>query len=397
MELTFFSSKYFMTPSDYQHQLKIFHGKIRQLPASDLKYPLYLLWLTLHKNGRLNQAHSILTAAIAFTDSLQAFLNAHRTQQAELQSLVEFQTLQQQYDALIDISGTNTTAVHMRQAVLNVGGTVAAISGSIVGGFIGGISGFARGLWNVDRSFSLEYTWTGILTGGFLGAALGFRSPKKICKNPAFRQLKFANDALGYAFKNTVQRTIQSQDPVLDSFKDRAYQILLAQFFDGRKNRLDAFLAAEQHSYEIVTQRAQFISPKLEGFIGHHSFIRIPIEGRYFGIELTVTPSDCTLTPLQSETRTTSGYNMLNMIAMHLFYRETDSLNFLITKLKSGENDCFRRINDVLIGTNQAPTKLRRFPVTDNSISRSIGFFINGLSTFPEPLEENMNSRLEAK
>lgn len=386
-----------MAPSDYQEQLQLFINKIRQLPTSDLKYPLYLLGLALHKNSRSNRAHSILTAAIAFTDSLQAFLNACRTQQSEMQSLIEFQTLQQQYKALIDISGTNTTGVKWRQAVLNLGGTVAAIGGGIVGGVIGGISGFARGLWNMDQGFSLAYTLSGVITGGFLGAALGFRSPKKICKNPAFRQLKFANDALGYAYENTIQRTIQSQDPLLDSFKDRAYQILLAQFFDGRKNKLDAFLAEEQHPYEIATQNVQFISTKLEGFIGHHSFIRIPIEGRYFGIELTDSPSDYTLTPLQSETRTAPGYVILDMIAMHLFYRETDNLDFLFTKLKSGENDCFRRINDSLIGTNQSPTKLRRFPATDNSISRSLGFFINGLSTYPEPLEEVVSSNLEMK
>jgi hypothetical protein len=383
-----------MAPSNYHEQLQLFHYKIRQLPTSDLKYPLYLLWLALHKHGASNQAHNILDAAIAFIDSLQAFLDAHSAQQSELLSLAEFLALQQQFKTLIDISGTNTTNVHLRQAALNLAGTVAAIGGSIVGGFIGGISGFVRGLWNMDQGFSLEYTWTGVLAGGFLGAALGFRVPKKMCKDPAFRQLKFANDALSHAFN----RTRQGHDPALNSYKEKAYALLLAQYFDGRKARLDAFLATEQVSYDIVTKNNQFISPKLEGFLGHHSSIRIPIGDRYFAIELTDAPSDCTVTPMQSETRIVSGQKILDMIALHLLFRETDSLNFLITKFKAGENDCFRRINDVLIGTNQSPTRLRRFPLSDNSISRSIGFFINELSAYPaQPLEENVNSSLEMK
>lgn len=193
--------------------------------------------------------------------------------------------LNRQYEVLIASAGTNTEGVIITQAVLNPGGSVCGLAG----GFIGGVSGFARCLWN--QNHVAEYTWTGIFAGFFLGAAIGFRTPPKLIQTPLFRQVKFALDGLSEA----LERAQDNEAPNFSVYLEKAYQILFTDYFDNDKDSLDAYLNGDDLEYETGTWGAQFVSPLLAGSVGHHAFIRIPCNGKFFGIEypppLQISPS----------------------------------------------------------------------------------------------------------
>jgi hypothetical protein len=310
---------------------------------------------------------------------------------------------------LIAVAGTNTKIVAIKQSVLNIGGSIASLGFGMISGFIGGLSGFVRGLWNspdlLDDSWLgfttggpsgfvrgllnspdlLDNSWLGFATGCFLGGAIGFRGPKKLIKDPLFRQMKFSLDNLDEAY---IRETIDGFDMAF--YEQKAYEALLNQF-DNDKDQLDDYLNNDAVEYEIATYNAEFLSPKLAGSVGHHIFIRIPINGTFYGLESTTSPSDFTKASVQSEKRTVSGRKLLEMIACHMILEKTHTINkkYIVTKLKPGERDCFSYINTLLIGTSQKPTILSRLHATDNLIGKTMGFFIKNLSAYPDNLEFN--------
>lgn len=368
-----------MLVSEYNDYLLQLHDKIMDLPTSDLKYHLYLLLFSINEINT-DYTRSILECALEFTDSFHNFL-VKKKDSGEL--IDQLYYLNMRFGELATTAGTNTNMVLINQTILNIGGSIAGVACGIVGGVIGGISGFARGLWNQEALW--EYSWTGTFIGGAIGAAIGFRSPKKILKDPLFRQVKFALDGMNEA----LDRAQNMDGLTLSDYKEQAYQTLLSEFFENDTGKLNEYLNSEKVDYEIGTLGAEFVSPRLAGSLGHHAFIRIPINGKWLGIEFSPSPSDYTKTPIQSEVRTVSGNKILEMYGFHLSLQTTDSLtaNYIITKLKSGERDCKSYVNKVLIGSSQEPTLNLRYHESDNLAGYAVRFFMDNLGAYPDNLQ----------
>lgn len=376
-----------MLESEYKKNINAFHNKIMELPAGDIKYHLYLLLVALNDENS-EYTRFILEGAIEFTESLYDFF--YKKNEDE-KLFIQLYFLNKNFETLINLAGTNSEFVMVEQALLNVGGSFSGLACGVVGGFVGGVCGFARGLWNKNI---WEYSWTGVVTGGFIGSAIGFRTPKRLYKDPVFRQLKYALDGLTESF----QRVDAKTQLIFDEYKKKAYAYILKKYFRGDENAFEDYLLSKEAQYEICTQGALFLSPVLAGSVGHHGYIRIPINDRYLGIEFSPSPSDYTKIPIQSEKRCTTGKKIVEMFAFHLFLQETDNFNtkYLMTKLKSGERDCMSYINKLLIGTSQEPTCLKRYHETDNIAGHMLGFFIENLATYPDVIcfEEQDESRL---
>lgn len=367
-----------MLPAEYNKNLLNFHNKIMRLPTSELKYSLYLLLLSLN-NQNTEYTRAVLESAMKFTDALYYFLKKSREQE----KILSLYFLNNRLENLIKVAGTNTTSIAVKQSVLNIGGSIASIGIGIIGAIIGGFCGLAKGLWNKELPF--KYSLVGLVAGFCAGAAIGFRGPKRLCKDPEFRKVKFAMDKL-----NDASNRVETYEMQREEFETKAYEKLL-ECFEGNVIRLDAFLNEDKFEYEIATFGAEFISPKLRGSIGHHVFIRIPINGKFLGIEFATSPSEIEKIPIQVERRLVSGRKILEMIAFHLAILNTHSPNvkYIVTKLKSGETDCFSYINTILTATNQQPTSLSRFHKSDNLVGHVLGFFIKNLSAFPDKLQIN--------
>jgi hypothetical protein len=377
-----------MLASEYNDNIVQFHNKIMGLPTSDLKYPLYLLLFSINKVNT-EYTRSVLECALEFTDCYLDFL-LNKNDPDEV--ILRLYYLNKRFEELANTAGTNTNIVLIKQAVLNIGGGIAGVACGVVGGVIGGISGFARGLWNQEALW--EYSWTGTVIGLFIGAAIGFRSPKKLLKDPLFRQVKFALDGLEVA----VDRTQNIEDFTQDDYNKQADQHLLTEYFDNDTSKLDEYLNSDEVEYEIGTFGAEFVSPRMAGSLGHHAFIRIPINGKYLGIEFTPSPSDYTKTPIQSELRKVSGKKILEMYGFHLSLQRTDSLTnkYLVTELKSGERDCKSYINKLLIGTSQEPTRIMRYHETDNTAGYAVRFFMEHLGAYPDNLRFSHETKTNA-
>ena len=374
-----------MTESEYKDKLLKFHHKIMALPATDMKYHLYLLLVSLNTDNT-EYTRNILECALEFTDCMYDFFHKENMDD---QLFFQIHYLYKSFDDLINVAGTNTEMLITTDAIQNLGGSIVGFATGIVGGFVGGISGITRGIWNQERLW--EYSWTGVFVGAFLGAAIGFRSPPKLLRDPLFQQVKYALDGVSETF----ERMQNDKDITLDSYLEKAYEILLKDYFDNDKTSLDDYMDKERVEYEIGTWGAEFVSPILAGSVGHHAFIRVPINGKYHGMEFTPSPSDFTIPPIQSEKRYISGKKILEMAAFHLCLQKTDAFTaqFFVTKLKPGERDCFSYVNKLLTGTSQDPTCLTRYHPSDKAAGHAVRFFIENLAIFPSNLHLQLEER----
>lgn len=355
-----------MQAIEYDKSLGIFHDTIMRIPSSDLKYHLYLLLVSL-TNINTEYTRAVLDKAQKLSDYLACPLKKDKDEAV----------LALYFEGLVNTAGINNNKTIIIQGIINICGAVLGFASGLLGSLIGGICGFARGVSKRDSLW--EYLWTGLVVGGFLGAAIGFRSPNKLLNNPLFNQIKSALNGL----VNTYVR-LHARDELKLGYEEKAYSILLKDYFYNNKIELDNYLNTSEVSYEIATFGAEFISQKLAGSIGHHFFIKIPIKDKFFGIELSLSPSDYIKTPVQLEKRVVTGRKVLEMIGLHLSLEKIDYLSprYIAFKLKFGEIDCMSYINKILIGTSQESTYLSRYHESDNRAGKVVRFLVERISIY---------------
>ncbi|MDX1837472.1 hypothetical protein DIZ81_06015 [Legionella taurinensis] len=358
----------------YQTQLLLFKNKIDCLPSHEIKYFLLLLATTL-KQKPTPYASNVLKAAMALTDQCHAFLSVNDP------SLVDasLKAVQQRYQDLVQIAGTNSAQTQLIQGILNVGGALAALILGILGGLIGGFSGLLRAGARLENPFN--HALIGFITGFFVGAMIGFRAPKKLFKEETFRQIKYTLDGLGRSLNHLASSQYQPLNHYLDKVKNR----LLIEYFNMNQDALDRFLESPQ-TYEIVTFEARFISDALRGYVGHHALIKLAIGDKHLALEFSLGGSDLKQAPVQRENRQVDGRQLVRMMALHEHLQTTHACTkrFIATRMKPGETDCLSYVNLILTGTNQPATTLKRLTAQDSLPGKMIGFFATCFSPFPQ-------------
>lgn len=339
-----------------------------KLPASEIKYHLLLLIAQL-KNKKYSDNHLIFQMAKKL-DFFIKKLNCFSQDPSLAEEIAEV------FQDLVELSKTARLNAKIINSLIQIGSGISAFTSGLIGGLIGGIAGFCRGIFNLKNP--LYSFGVGLITGILLGGVIGYRIPQKIIMNDLTQSLKICLESLR-------ESLISLED--FRPFIEHAEQKLL-NYFDNNLERYNDFLNREWE-YEIITTKAQFVSPSLEGYLGHHALIKLDLKEAKppLLIEFTNEPSDLSRSISQREIRRVKGFAILEMLALHECLQITHActLSYMFKKLKPGENDCLSYINKILIGTNQKATRVRRFDGKENVIGHYvIGFFIQKLSPFKQ-------------
>lgn len=357
--------------------------EIAKIPISEVKYYL-LLALNSIKKADAHQYHDFLKELTYLSIKLIRFL---RSENATLPHTLLIE-INQSYQKLREFSKTNTKAVVVSYAIINLGATLLSIFTGVLGGLVGSIAGLIRSIWDLNNP--LSYLKDGAITGFAFGAAIGFRAPKKIFKDELTRQLKFCIDRLEECLLDMHEQKVKPFTYYKTVVKTR----LLKECFDNNKESYKKFLR-EIQTFQIATLSAQFVSENLEGYLGHHACIilSLPNQNKPELIEFSLGESNVISRRLtQHEERKVTGEKIIEMMAFHQQLQETQpcTYNYVLTKMKAGENDCFRYIEKILLCTGQKTTKLQRFDGSENWIGKNIiGFFVEKLSPFKQNVFEN--------
>ncbi|MGM9455219.1 hypothetical protein ACTAZI_18010 [Legionella bozemanae] len=367
---------------------------INKIPTSEIKY--YLL-LALHsiRNADAAEYRDFLNELNNLSNKLTHFLLSENT----TFSSIVLKDIYQSYQKLCEFSKANTTTIAVGDVLINLGATLLAILGGVLGGITGSVVGLGRSVWELGNP--LSYLKDGAITGFAFGAAMGFRAPKKIFKNELTRQLKFCLNQLEHCLQEMQEQKIKP----LSYYKDKVKNQLLKECFNNDEKAYEEFLDADK-KFQIVTLRAQFVSKQLEGYLGHHACIvlSLPNQEEPELIEFSLGKSDLRRKFTQKEERIVTGEKIVEMMAFHQLLQETQacSLRYILTKMKAGENDCFRYIEKILLCTGQKTIELKRFDDSENWVGRNIvGFFVKKLSLFkqnifeeePDQLTSSINQR----
>lgn len=135
----------------------------------------------------------------------------------------------QSYQKLRELSKTNTKAVAVGYAIINLGSTLLSVFTGVLGGLVGSIAGLIRSICDLNNP--LSYLKDGALTGFAFGAAIGFRAPKKIFKNELTRQLKFCIDRLEECLLDMHEQKVKP----FSYYKKQVKTRLLKECFDNNK------------------------------------------------------------------------------------------------------------------------------------------------------------------
>lgn len=361
--------------------------KIATLPPGEVKYYLFILIHSL-KEKKNEMTQEFLEALLELLDNLN---DLH--QQTSL-DLALFSKTYENYNKLQAIAQINGYAHQFKIIVLHTGGAIAAVICGIAGGLIGGIVGLARGTWNLEPHKGLGI---GLFTGYFIGAIVGFRTPKKLFKDELQRQIEFGLNGFNRGLENvrqTLNHESENLKPFEDYFEEEKAHIRNKCF--GSEAEFEAFLD-EDITYEINSFKAGFIGgASLHGYLGHHLYIVINIKESQHLIEFTQQPADTSEPPDQQEKRTVKGKKIIEMLATYKKLQETNPCNYryISTQTKPGDNDCHTLVNKVLIGTDQPAARLSRYQGMNN-VGSMIGFFINKLSPFSEDFFNTPDSSLK--
>ncbi|MBA2651299.1 MAG: hypothetical protein H0U73_03385 [Tatlockia sp.] len=208
------------------------------------------------------------------------------------------------------------------------------------------------------------------------------------------RQLKLCLDAIADCIETIEGQVVKP----ISYYEQRIITTLLTSCFDNNDENLQAFLDSEQ-SFSIETVSAQFVSENLDGFLGHHARIAIPVPNQknLKILQFSPDPDDIDKrSPTQRDVRHVRGKKLVEMIALHEQLLITEPCpelpDLVFSKMKIGERDCLNYVNKILVGTNQKVTSCRRFDGSENWVGRNIiGFFVQKLSPFSQGVLDPIN------
>ena len=360
----------------YAPIINICNEKLSQLPPGEIKYYLFILVNSFKgKNTPINDV--FLEVLSTLLDDLNKLHHSNSFDAATFNQLIE------KYNKLQTIAQTNTFYNQTKTILLHVGGTIASFICGIAGGLIGGIIGLTRGTWNLEPFKGLGI---GLFTGYFLGAIVGFRTPKQLFKDELIRQIQFGLNGLDLCLEN-LKISLKGDNKEIKTFETyykEERNIVRNKCFESDAD-FEQFLN-EDVTYEINSFKAGFIGgASLHGYLGHHMYIVIKINKIEFLIEFTQDPADTSEKPDQQELRTVKGSKVIEMLAAAKKQLETTpcSLGYIAARMKPGDNDCHSFVDKILRATNQSGTKLSRYE-NMNWVGSMIGFFVQKVSPFPE-------------
>ncbi len=376
---------------------KITTNNINKLPATELRYYLFLLIAEIHNEKNPDKYILLLSDLNKLTLAIDAFYRNIKSVHC--------------YEKLADITARLNTlsknAPHtnfwqIKKILLDVCASI----GAIIVGIIASGFGLTIGFFSQCNVFKGAYL--GFMSGLGIGSIIGFRIPGKLVLTPWEAKLQFTLESIKKVINNLEiirEKVTTKQKPANNPYFSQSYNVyentakkyIIDTFFkDARyptvqikENAFRAFLKSEQF-FEICSTQNGFLDRSLKGNLGNHTFIRYKINdieapAMEFGPR-TKYPHWVD----QKETaRRVTGQKLFKMIAFDAQLQETHAMNlqFVFDSFRAGDNDCLTYVNKILLGTQQRPTVVKRFSeATDTWIGSKI---VGSLFKFFSKTEEH--------
>lgn len=357
-------------PQSYNTRRDLLLNNLKMLPPTELHYYFALLVASIeNESNREKYVHLIDNANIAVEQLNKFYGDVNNQGKADLEPVLNA------INALIISSKTQNISHKIKKAIL----AVCSVLLGLVIGTVGAAVGFLGGLLS-DYTIigNIRSSGFGFLTGMLIGAFIGSRTIDLIFQSSFERKLEFCMMHLHKVGKELLSKKTYQE------YEAQTKQFVLDTFFKEtpeaeKEAAFNAFLSSTKEQFQVSTTTAGFVSSALKGHVGHHTLIAYSINGKYhipmeFGIKAKKTPS---FFDQNESKRVVTGKKLFDMLVLNNILQETYEYTFkgILIDYDLGSNDCRTYVDKLLIGTNQAPTRLPRF---NSKIDKFTGNYIIG-------------------
>lgn len=310
------------------------------------------------------------------------------------------QELSNHYQALVRETQAGGVFYYSRQFLLGLGGVILGTITAVLCGTTGFFVGFFRDVINKKVPTAAVF---GAIAGAMVGAAVGYRIPDKLFKNPEHRAIQYSVRRLKATFDSFLFSVRE------DAVNQITQDILVHRFHNNEQAFERCFLNIEI-PYEILTADAGLVlSKKVQGFLGHHSWIAFTIPGDVqprrieSGEEMPIdySTNSADITQRESIPRQATGRKLIEMLVLHqvlapIYVLKTtprdlvnpQNVKNLLTfqyRFKPGVDDCYTYIDRILQAVGERPLgETKRFAANDGGTSLLIRDALRFLSPLPE-------------
>ena len=283
------------------------------------------------------------------------------------QTIKEISTI---YHTLVKQSGATGVFYHSKQILLALGGTILGVINAALGGLIG----FAAGAINDLRKFEFPTgSVPGALAGSLVGSLIGYRMLDTALQNKEQKVIRQSVKSLATTFESLFDEV------GFQSLEEIVKKEVLTESFQNDEEAFNLFLKQDR-TYHLLSIKASFVSNKLKGSVGHHTFIKFNINDtdKPKLVELGVGSSANETEFSQAIQRTTTGSQLIKMLTMHrLLQQKMKFWGFFPTYLLRYSPmvyDCHTYVNLVLQSVGEQCSPIQRFDKEqDNFFGRFIG------------------------
>ena len=357
---------------DYQQSLEALYLKIQKLPASEMKYYLFLL-LDGIKQSDSSYNQEILQKSFLFCEEAEAFLTS--TDNNSDKELL-FNNLNNALSSLIESAALNSFGSNVQKGIVIGIGFCLGLLFSAVLACVGAV----RGLF--IRPNIIKGALEGFLSGFCLGMILGSRLPEKLLISDTKRKISESINGIITGFQAFSENETSSFQEQINEQRLEIKKLFEAQNQDKSPEEIETifndFLTSSNNTIEICSRPIYLLSENTKGFLGHHSYIRFLLFGEKHVLELTHDKADFDDKPSQKETRKVTGEQLIEMIAFNKKLIDShilDDITYKLTRYKIGEADCLTHLDKLLTTTKQAPSNIRR--VNDQADNPYAAYLIN--------------------
>lgn len=324
-------------------------------------------------------------------DQLIALIkNINEIKDPEISSMdqaIAIQNLIQNYNHLIAETGFQGVFYTSKSVLLGLGG--------IILGLIAGVLGAAVGLLILGVNDLIHFrlptgTLIGAIAGLLVGYTIGQNIPQKLFSP---NEVRILQDAVGRLENSFHSLFLSRHRECVEEIKKE----LLEEYFDNNQEAFDRYLK-EPQKYEILSIEAPFISDRLRGSLGHHSFIKLSINNSEKAQLIEIgNPSDKEVNFSQREIRETTGEGQIHMLAMHRILKPQYEISIgnlfnLLSKYSACKHDCHTYVDIILESAGEPKSHILRFTENDTLIGRCIARTMRFFIPFSEAKEQFTSS-----
>jgi hypothetical protein len=357
-------------------------SSIRLMPTDEIKYHFFTLFKLLKKEANENPGNpklaSVLRAADRFAHTVLFLLKKEEKQlsKKEIRRIkhLRLEECIEDFSKLIEATETSYFKSKTIHAITVASGMILGVVTAALGATIG----FIRGFFNKRP---IRGALGGLVMGAAIGGAIGYRTPKKLIKDPFDRKLKIVSDRMTRSI-GELNFSICHQNRTSFLTHKRKVEEVIRQYYKNDEKKFNEFLE-RKFQFTIATHYVAK-DTQSEGYLGHHAFIRIdhPIDNESKSIDVTPInnltldlgrASQNTKYYRQEEARTATGRTLIHMIAMNNLLNQKYFSKLGLFHYKVGEQDCHTFINTLLVSTNQLPMKtITRFSPNDKWSAKNL-------------------------